>query len=82
MTDAALVFGGVIVSLLVTFIKKKAGTSTWGTMVSVVVLSLMAGGLYMSLVHFGYWESVLKVFATAGAFYAYVIKNFGDLLNA
>lgn len=75
METGAIVFGGIIVSLIVQYIKNKMGTATTGTMLWVVGLSLLGGLAYSVLVHFGYWQSVVGVLTAAGAFYAFVIKN-------
>lgn len=73
--ELALVFGGVIVSLIIEAIKKYFDGNTFATMTAVVILSLMGGALYTTLTHFGMWESFVGVFISAGAFYAFIIKN-------
>jgi len=81
MDIATLIFIGVIVSLLITFLKKfvfkNAGVT--GSMLIVVLVSLMGAGIYTTLIHFGYWDAFLRIIAIAGAFYAYIIKNIKDL---
>jgi hypothetical protein len=78
METTALVFGGIVVSALVEYIKRKAKLSTSGVLALVAGLSLIGGGIYVALVHFGYWESVVTVLMAAGAFYAFIIKNVAD----
>ncbi len=64
---------GAVVSLLVQALKQK---SEWHALAIVALLSFVAAGLYNALVAAGYWETVLQVLLTAGAFYAFVIQRF------
>lgn len=73
--ESALVFGGVAVSLLVQFIKNKLALSTTSTMGLVALLSLGGGVAFYFLQMFGLWEAVLQVLISAGAFYAFVVRN-------
>ena len=73
--ELALVFGGVIVSLVIEFVKSAFGGNKMATMAAVVVLSLLGGIVYALLTHFALWESFLGVFISAGAMYAFIIKN-------
>lgn len=76
--DIALIFGGVVVSLVVQFVKSYFKTNTAATMLVVVGLSLVGGVGYMALLHFGLWQSFLQVLVAAGAFYAFILKNVTD----
>lgn len=78
METTALVFGGVVVSLIVQVIKKKMGTATLGTLSVVVGLSIIGGVAYEILLNYGLWQSALSVLTAAGAFYAFVIRNVTD----
>lgn len=73
--ELALVFGGVVVSLIIEAIKSHFGGSTTATMTAVVIFSLVGGIAYTLLTHFGLWESFIGVLISAGAFYAFIIKN-------
>lgn len=73
--ESVLIFGGVAVSLLVELIKRKFGTSDTVTMSAVILLSLGGGAAFYFLKMFGLWEAVLQVLLSAGAFYAFIIRN-------
>lgn len=73
--ELALLFGGVVVSLIVEMIKTKLGGSTSATMAVVVILSLLGGVIYTALTYFQLWEAFLGIIISAGAFYAFIIKN-------
>lgn len=73
--ELALLLGGVIVSLIIEAVKGHFGGSTTATMIAVVVMSLVGGIAYTLLTHFGLWESFIGVLVSAGAFYAFIIKN-------
>jgi len=83
MDTATLVFVGIAISLVITFIKsliKKAGysTNTSASMFIVLAVSLVGAGVYTALVHFGFLEAFIKLITIAGAFYAYITKNVKD----
>lgn len=77
--EIALVFGGVLVSLLVEFVKTKLKLSVFGVMVFVAVLSLIGGFAYQAMLAYGLWEAFIGVVVSAGAFYAFILKNVKDL---
>lgn len=79
--ETGLFFGGILVSLLVTFIKSKVKTGAFGSMLIVAGISMAGSLAYTALVHFGYWEAFLKIVITAGAFYAYITKNVKDVVD-
>ncbi len=76
--EIALVFGGVVVSLLVNYLKKIFESSGISTIAIVVVISLLGGVAYTLMTQYGLWESFIGVLASAGAFYAFVIKSLDD----
>lgn len=76
--EIALIFGGIVVSLLIEFVKNKLKLSAFGVMAFVVGLSLLGGLAYQALLAYGYWEAFIGVVASAGAFYAFIIKNLKD----
>lgn len=80
--DIAIIFGGVLVSLIVELTKKKFNLNMAGTMVFVAVLSLVGGVAYKVLLAYGMWEAVIGVLAAAGAFYAFIIKNVKDIASS
>ncbi len=73
--ESALIFGGVAVSLLVEFIKSKLNLSTVQTMLLVVGLSLGGGAAFFFLEMYGLWPAALQIVVSAGAFYAFIIRN-------
>lgn len=68
-------FGGVVASVFVQFIKNKLGFGTYATLATLLGVSLAAAAGYMTLQHFGLLTSFLQLVTTAGAFYAFFIKN-------
>lgn len=80
--EIALIFGGILVSLVVEFAKKKLKLNTAGTMAFVAALSLIGGVAYKVLLAYGLWEAFIGVVASAGAFYAFIIKNVKDISNS
>lgn len=72
--ESALIFTGIGVSLLVEFIKTKFNLSTTGNLALVAALSLVGAVAYFFFDKYGLMESVLQILATAGAFYAFIIR--------
>jgi hypothetical protein len=72
---------GAVVSCLVQFVKKYWGTSEYWTLGIVVVVSLVAAGIYTYLTAAGYWQAFAQVLITAGAFYTFIIARFGSSVN-
>lgn len=70
---------GVGVSLLVQFMKRKYGTEGGKVVVACVALSVVSAIAYAGLVELGYLETVKEVLTTAGAFYAFVIRQVENL---
>lgn len=77
--EIALIFGGVLVSLVVEFVKNKFKLNAAGVMLFVAGLSLVGGVAYKVLLAYGMWEAFVGVLVAAGAFYAFIIKNVTDL---
>lgn len=77
--ETAIIFGGVLVSLVVEFAKKKLNLNTAGVMAFVAVLALAGGVAYKALLAYGMWEAFVGVLVSAGAFYAFIIKNVKDI---
>lgn len=76
--EIALIFGGVLVSLVVQFVKSKFNLNAAGVMLFVAALSVVGGVAYQLLTHYGMWEAFVQVLLSAGAFYAFIIKNVKD----
>lgn len=74
-----LLLGGVVVSLIVQWVKNKYSTNNFLTMVALVSISLIGGAVYKILTQFDLWESFWNVIVYASAFYAVIIKNFQAL---
>ncbi len=72
-------FGGVLVSLLVQAVKTKWKLNAFGIMVFVAVLSLIGGFAYKAMLAYGLWEAFIGVVVSAGAFYAFILKNIQDV---
>lgn len=79
MDQVAIIFGGVIVSLVVQFAKNKLKLNAAGVLAFVAILSLLGGVAYKALLAYGMWEAFVGVVVSAGAFYAFIIKNIKDI---
>lgn len=69
-------FVGAVVSLVVEGLKKQFGTGTFGTLVIVTGLSLVAAVASNSLLGTSGYETLAKVLVTAGAFHNFILKRF------
>ncbi len=69
-------FIGVVVSLLVQWLKNLYGTSGYKTMLVLAGVSLLAAIVYTYFTYLGVWEIVAQVLMVAGAFYAFVLSQF------
>lgn len=67
---------GSAVSLLVQWLKTKFSTSEYVTLTVLLGVSLVASAAYTYLVATGYWQTVLSVLLTAGAFYTFILARF------
>lgn len=73
--DMSLLFLGVLVSAFVQVIKKYLGTNTLGTLLATLILSVVcAVGAYF-LKYFGWMDAFMQIITSAGAFYAFIIRN-------
>lgn len=72
----SLVLVGVAVSLVVQIIKDRLGATRYGTQIAVLALSVLCGGVYVLLNETPYWETFLQILLAAGAFYAFIIRQF------
>lgn len=66
---------GVVVSAVVQFVKKFFGTSPLVTVVTTVVLAVVGSVAVWTLNYYGYMEAFLQILTTAGAFYAFIVRN-------
>ena len=73
---------GVLVSIIAQVTKKVRDTKEWANLAIVAGLSLGAAALYTWLGSAGYWDSVLGILTTAGAFYAFIITRFSGAGNS
>lgn len=71
-------FIGVIVSLLIQWLKTTYETPSWKTMFILVGISFAAALVYTYFSYLGMWELVAKILTSAGAFYAFIIKRFEE----
>jgi len=67
---------GVAVSSLAQFLKKAFPGKEYVALAIVAVLALLSAYIYTLLVVAGYWQSVLQILTTAGAFYTFVLARF------
>lgn len=74
--DIALIFGGVVVSVIVQLLKVYLKTEKVWTLAIFVVLSLVASYLAWYLKRAGAWESFIQIASGAGLLYTFFIKNF------
>lgn len=61
---------GVALSLILEAIQKKYGTDSFAMKMSVLLLSILVGGVYYFLSELAIWQSVLGVLGASSAFYA------------
>ena len=66
---------GAAVSVLVQFIKKYAGTSSWITYFIVLVASVSAAVTYYLLQETELLTSIIQVLSGAGLFYTFIITR-------
>lgn len=76
MDLTSFVIIGAIVSLIVEIIKTYAGTDYTKTLISVVVISIVAGTAYSFMKDTSYWQSIVSILGFAGAVYTFLIKRF------
>ena len=67
---------GVAVSLVVEAIKRKGGLSSIGSMITLLVISILGGGAYVYLQSTGSWQTIVQVLVAASAFHNLVLKRF------
>ena len=67
---------GVVVSLLVQWLKFKFDTRGLTTKVILLLVALASAAVYTQLMKLGLWAPVAQILMTAGAFYAFVITAF------
>ncbi|MFA5050996.1 MAG: hypothetical protein WC499_02680 [Patescibacteria group bacterium] len=78
MDTITLMFVGVVVSLLVSYLKNKFVLQGNSVLLLVAVIALIGAFIYSTLLQFGYWDAVLNVIVYAGAFYAFIVKTIQD----
>lgn len=66
---------GAVVSLIVQFAKKYS-PNEWVTLLSVVLLSVVAAAVYQYFVATDLWGTAVVILGTAGAFYTFIIQRF------
>lgn len=67
---------GVLVSLIVTGIKKIAGTTEWKTLGLVALVSLVGATIYYFFSQTPYWSTFVEIMVAAGAFYTFIMERF------
>lgn len=70
------IIAAAAVSLLVEWLKSKMNLGGVKTLAVLLVVSLLAAGIYTYLVSVGYWSTVANVLILAGAFYTFIIARF------
>ncbi len=74
--DVALLFGGVVVSVIVQLIKVYLKTEKVWTLTIFIVLSLIASTVAWYIKRADAWESFIQIASGAGLLYTFFIKNF------
>ena len=64
---------GAVISVVYNLVKSKF--SAVNSKIAIVVISLIAGGVYVLLERYGFWESAVAVLASASAVYALFLKK-------
>jgi hypothetical protein len=71
-----LLIVGVLVSLLVQYLKSTLGTREYVTLGIVAALSILGAGLYVTVKDTRFWPTLLEVLKWAGAIYSFIILRF------
>lgn len=69
---------GTVVSLIVQVLKKKGGLNTIGSMLALLVISLIGGGAYVYLKNTGSWQIIVAVLVNAAAFHELILRRFNS----
>lgn len=78
--DGLLIFAGVIVSILVQFIKKYFGSEGPMALLIVVLISLAAGtGIWYFQQQTELWNAFTQILLTAGAVYSFIFRSLNDM---
>ncbi len=68
---------GVVVSLLVQWLKQQFGPENeWKSLLVLALVCLIASAFSQILISFGYWEAFVGILMTASTFYALVLARF------
>ena len=70
-----LIFAGVVISLLVQYLKQALDTTKQGTLAIMAIIAIVGAIIFSVLDIYGLTDSLLQMVTTAGAFYAFIIKN-------
>lgn len=70
-----MLLGGLVVSSIVEWAKRKYGLDTLGVLLLVGAVSLIGALAYTTLLHFGLWNAFLGLLVSAGAIYTFILKN-------
>ena len=79
--EIALLFIGVVVSAIVQFIKTRWETKPLVTVFSTIGMAVFAAIGVWFLEYFGWMEAFMQIIMTAGAFYAFIIRNIEKTLG-
>jgi hypothetical protein len=72
----SLLIVGVIVTLLIQFLKNAFGTSSYGTLAMVAVISIIAAWGYVALRDKSFWPSFIQVLSFSGSVYTFFVQRF------
>jgi hypothetical protein len=67
---------GIVVSLLVQYLKSTFGTREYLTLGVVVFISLVASWVYVTWKDTSFWPTLLEVLKWAATIYAFIIQRF------
>ena len=66
---------GIVVSLIVEGVKKWGNTNSFGTIVTLLVLSVAGGAGYVYLASTLYWQTIVTILTAAATFHGLIIKQ-------
>ncbi|MDX9799115.1 MAG: hypothetical protein RBT05_09695 [Bacteroidales bacterium] len=69
---------GAAVSLIVQYLKKRLGTTSAGTMLAVITISIVAGTAYFFIKDTSLWEPIISILGFAGAVYTFIFRRFEE----
>ena len=66
---------GIVVSMIVEWVKKQGNTNSLGTIVTLFILSVAGGAGYVYLASTPYWQTIATILTAAATFHGLIIKQ-------